>query len=175
MHFFVHLSDMLCISCKNQHFQGFQALILLDASWVPLGASGRLWVPLGASGCLWVPPGCILGVSWVSPGSLLGVSWESPGSLLGAPGSLLMLLGVSWVFPGSLLDVSWESPGVSWCLLSVSGCLLVILHPDASQMPLRCFPLSDGFQQMPLRCFSDASQLLRCLPHTFSSIRYFIG
>ena len=161
MQFFVNLSDMLCISCKNHNFRGFQGLILLDASWVSLGASGWLWVPLGASGCL-------LGVSWESPGCLLGVSWESPGCSWQSPDA-----------PGSLLGVSWESPGcllgVSWCLLSVSGCLLVILLPDASQMPLRCFPLPDGFQQMPLRCFSDASQLLRCLPHPFSSIRYFIG
>ena len=62
-----------------------------------------------------------------------------------------------------------------------------------SQMPLRCLPLQDA-SQMPLRCFSDAShsqmprrcladasqmtlrcfQLLRCLPHTSSSIRCFI-
>ena len=124
---------MLCISCKNHHFQGFQALILLDASWVPLGASG-----------------CLPGVSWVSPGCLLGVSWEFPGCLL----------GVSWESPGCLLGISWESPG---CLLVSPGCLLVILLPDASQMlpTPRC--VSADASQMPLRCLPASQMPLTYL------------
>ena len=39
---FTHLSDPMQIACKNYHFQGLQALILLGASLVPRGASGCL-------------------------------------------------------------------------------------------------------------------------------------
>ena len=80
---------------------------LLGASWVQLGALGRV---LGGS----------LGGSWVALGRLLGTlgpHLEPLGRHLGALGGSRASLGPSWARLGRHLGLTWSLLGASWATL----------------------------------------------------------